>query len=422
MKISKREIIRKSVVIVIIVGMMMNLTACATKVRSTDLMENIKANAATVKPIDESFIVSSANFSIDLFRKSIKDNKNSLISPTSVLLALAMTANGANGTTREEMEHLLAGQTSIDDLNEFLFSYLQQLPSEKDCKLNIANSIWFRDDEHRISVKEDFLQKNATFYQAAVYKSPFDDTTLKDINLWVKDHTDGMIDTILDKIDYDTVMYLINAVVFDAKWKEVYQKSDIHNGTFTACDGTKRNVEMMASDESSYIKDDMATGFMKNYKNDNYSFVALLPNEGITVNEYIESLTGEHFLSLIANVDTTNVMTQLPKFSYDYTICMNDALQELGIPTAFDSGLADFSKLGTSSDGNIYIGNVLHKSFISVDELGTKAGAVTVVDMKTESAVLTEYSVILDRPFVYAIIDNTTKLPIFLGTVMDIKE
>ena len=401
-------------------GVIFSTTGCSNKIKSANLMKNVKASVVEKKELDENFIKHTANFSVKLFQKSTKENESSMISPVSVMMALSMTANGADTGTKKEMEQLLAGGGSIDELNEYLYAYKNQLPSDSDNRLSLANAIWFRDDKDQLKVEPDFLQKNANYYGAEAYESPFDKTTVDDINQWVKDHTDGMIDNMVDRINKDSIMYLLNAVVFDAKWENPYTKNDVNSGEFTAWDGTIRSVDMMTSDESMYLDDGTATGIIKNYKGGQYSFVALLPNEGTNVNDYLESLTGEHLLSIIENAQSTTVVTRIPKFSYNYTIKMNDALIELGLQTAFDSDAADFSKLGSSSDGNIYIGEVLHKSYISVDELGTKAGAVTKVEMATESAMETRHEVLLNRPFVYAIIDNNTKLPIFLGTVMDI--
>ncbi|ABX42382.1 serpin family protein [Lachnoclostridium phytofermentans] len=406
--------------ILVLFVLVFSITGCAMKVQSANLMDGLKAETVSKKTMDKKFITQTANFSVDLFKKSMKENENSLISPLSVLLALAMTANGADSITKEEMELLLAGGSSIDELNEYLYSYVNQLPSEKNSKLNIANSIWFRDDENNFTVKQDFLQKNANFYDAAAYKSPFDNTTIKDINLWVKNNTDGMIKEIIDKIDKDTIMYLINAVVFDARWENVYVKNDISSEEFTAWNGTKRKVKMMKSNERLYIDDGNATGFIKKYQNDQYSFVALLPNIEVSIEDYISSLTGEHFVSIIKNAQMTGVTAQLPKFKFDYSIEMNDALKDLGLLTSFDIKRANFSNLGSSPDGNIYIAEVLHKAYIDVDELGTKAGAVSKVGMKTKSAPF-EFTVKLDRPFLFAIVDNKTNLPIFIGTVMNIE-
>ena len=399
------------------------IAACSPKARtmtSENLMEGIKAEAMEGKASDEAFLKTTANFSLKLFKEGVAENKNSLISPTSVLLALSMTSNGAEGATLEEMEKLLGDGISREALNNYLYSYIKSLPSTEKEKLNIANSIWFRDSDS-FKVQEDFLKTNATYYNASIYKSDFDsEETIKDINGWVEKETHGMIDKIIDKIDPDSVMFLINALAFEGEWQRIYEKADIAPGEFSNIDGTKASVDFMNSSEASYLEDAEVTGFIKPYKEGNYSFAALLPKEGVDINEYIDSLSGESFLSLVNNSAAGSVRASIPKFSYDYELSLKAPLQNLGLVEGFNSALANFKSLGSSSDGNIYIGDVLHKTFIQVDERGTKAGAVTSVEMKTESAILDEKYVILDRSFVYAIIDNETKLPIFIGTVMDL--
>lgn len=409
--------------ILLVCSIVLNLTGCATKVQAADLMEGVKANTVPGKAADDAFAQSQMRLAVDLFQSSVLESKdeNVLISPLSIQLALAMTANGADGNTKAEMEALLGGEISLEDLNEYLYSYVNNLPSAEKYKLQIANSIWFRDDEGRLQVEKGFLQKNADYYGAQAYKAVFDDQTLKDINNWVKDHTDGMIDSILDQIDKDAVMYLINALVFDAEWQHVYDKSDVYKGKFTNIGGTEKQVDMMHSEETVYLQDENAIGFMKPYSGSKYNFAVLLPNEGVDIYEYIAGLTGESLMETLSTPQLGMVMATLPKFSYEYELTMNDVLKELGMPSAFSGDTADFSKMAHSSRGNIYIGDVLHKTFISVDELGTKAGAVTKVQMNDESAPMSEWVVTLNRPFVYMIIDNETNLPVFIGTVMDVQ-
>ena len=409
--------------ILLVCSIVLNLTGCATKVQAADLMEGVKANIVPGKAADDAFAQSQMRLAVDLFQSSVLESKdeNVLISPLSIQLALAMTANGADGNTKAEMEALLGGEISLEDLNEYLYSYVNNLPSAEKYKLQIANSIWFRDDEGRLQVEKDFLQKNANYYGAQAYKAVFDDQTLKDINNWVKDHTDGMIDSILDQIDEDAVMYLINALVFDAEWQHVYDKSDVYKGKFTNIDGAEKQVDMMHSEETVYLQDENATGFMKPYSGSKYNFAVLLPNEGVDIYEYIAGLTGEELMETLSTPQLGMVMATLPKFSYEYELTMNDVLKELGMPSAFSGSTADFSKMAHSSRGNIYIGEVLHKTFISVDELGTKAGAVTKVQMNDECAVMSEWVVTLNRPFIYMIIDNDTNLPVFIGTVMNVQ-
>lgn len=416
-----RRLIAVSITAVLLLAITLNLTGCSPSVQAADMMDGITARSVQEKAADARFIGNTADFSVELFKNTISKDNNSLISPLSVLLALAMTANGADNKTLTQMEAVLGGDISLDELNEYLLSYANNLPNQEKSRLTIANSIWFREDEGRLQVEKDFLLKNADYYKAAAYKSAFDDQTLEDINNWVNINTDGMIDKILDQIAEDAVMYLINAIVFDAQWKAVYNKNNINPGEFTALDGSKQQVDMMFSEESFYLEDDLTTGFIKPYADDKYSFVALLPNPGISLPDYVAALSGEKFMQIIDNASETLVSATMPKFSYDYTVQMNGALKSMGMPDAFSALNADFARLGKSSRGNIFIGEVLHKTFISVDELGTKAGAVTKVEMKDEAYVETKI-VRLDRPFVYAIIDNASKLPVFIGTVMQIEE
>ena len=247
----------------------------------------------------------------------------------------------------------------------------------------------------------------------------FNEKTLRDINNWVKKNTDGMIEKIIDDLDPDAVMYLINTVLFDAEWENIYKKDEIRDSTFTALDSTKRTVSMMYSTEQRYLDDGKATGFIKPYKS-GYSFVALLPNEDISLSDYAASITGKSFADTIKNAEDVPVEAAMPKFSYDYDIEMSGALKALGMLLPFDPEKADFSALGYYESGNIFISRVLHKSYITVDEKGTKAGAATAADIKATSDIGGLYSVTLDRPFVYAVIDDAYGLPVFIGAVTDI--
>jgi serpin B len=268
---------------------------------------------------------------------------------------------------------------------------------------------------------KDFLQIIADYYKADIFKAAFDSSTVNDINNWVKSKTNGMIDKILNKIDPEDVMYLINAVAFDAEWETVYEKASVHEDIFTDVYGNRQKVEFMNSEENMYIEEENAVGFVKPYAKNHYSFVAILPDENIFVNEYIKTLTGQKFIDLIKNAKITLVRASLPKFKYEYTIKMNETLESLGMTDAFLPDKADFSKLGKSDIGNLYISEVLHKTFISVDELGTKAGAVTSVDITAAGIPVNFKTVKLNRPFIFAIIDNSTNLPIFIGTVLSLK-
>ena len=384
--------------------------------KTVDLMADVKPAAARSgdKP-DPKAAAAATDFSLRLFRAGSQADKNTLLSPLSVLSALAMTANGAKGDTLKQMEQTLG--LSRDELNSFFRDYLNALAGDK--VLKSANSVWFTSHE-RFTVVPDFLQTNADFYGADVYQAPFDDTTLADINNWVKDKTDGMIPEILDRIPEAAVMYLVNALAFDAKWAEPYESYSVSSGNFFPENGEKRVVDFMYSEEHDYLENELAVGFVKPYEGGKYAFAALLPKEGVSLEDLLKGLDGEGLQKLLQSRSEATVFASLPKFETACDTELSGVLQAMGMELPFDGTQADFTGLGSSAAGNIFISRVIHKTFISVAEEGTRAGAATVVEM-ADGAMLVEdpKQVYLDHPFVYLLIDTETCLPLFIGTMVD---
>lgn len=398
--------------------------------KATLLSAGYQRMAADGEKADADFIAAQAEFAVELFKNSLSNDKNTLVSPLSVMLALAMTANGADKATLAEMEDVLG--MPIDRLNRYLYSYVKDLPCDEKYKVMIANSIWFRANGAEFDPAADcwpffepdpdFLQRNADYYGAEIYASPFDESTLTAVNEWVKKNTDGMIERVLDEINPNSIMMLVNTLLFEAEWSSIYYDVNVTEGVFHTKNGAERNVSMMHSTESAFLNGGNAVGFIKPYSGCKYGFAALLPDEGIDVNDYAASLTGEKLMSILNGAQDGTVYAALPKFSFDYSVNLNGALAAMGMPTAFDAGNADFTRMGhCADDSNIYIGRVIHKTHIEVGEQGTRAGAVTLVDMFAGSAPATNvHEVYLDRPFVFMIVDMQTNLPLFIGTVTDI--
>ena len=382
--------------------------------------KNERPNIPKNTDLEEANNVSVTDFALRLFKESLEDEKNTLISPLSVLTALSMTANGADGDTLSQMESVLG--MPISSLNEWIKIYIESLPEEERYKLSLANSIWFKDSDS-FEVNADFLKTNEEYYGAGIFKKPFDTSTLKEINAWVEENTNGMIKNILDSISKDAVMYLINALAFDAEWQKMYNEHQIREGEFTAEDGTKQKVELMYSEEYKYLEDENATGFIKYYADRKYAFAALLPKKGVSVSEYVSSLDTEKLIAIFENAQNTDVIAALPKFETEYKVEMSDILKNMGMSNAFNSTLADFSKLGHSTQGNIYISRVIHQTYIKVDGKGTKAGAATVIEVAEGEPmeIVPPKEVILDRPFVYMLIDCETNIPFFIGTLMSVE-
>ena len=387
------------------------LSGCGGK---RDLMKGVSPAAVsdTAIPADGAGVASG--LALRLLRQEMEDGENVLLSPLSILCALSMTANCARGETLAQMEQVLG--LPVESLNAYLLTCRKALPDEKKCRVSLANSIWFKDDDS-LTVEKDFLQTNAAWYDADLYQLPFDSAACKAINSWVSKETTGMIPEILQEISPDDAMYLINALSFEAEWQTIYQEASIRDGVFTTEYGQPQDVQMMYSKEYRYLESGTATGFLKYYDGRNCAFAALLPKEGVSLAEYVDSLTGEQLHDLLANPETVEVNAAIPKFESSYETNLCNTLEALGMTDAFDGQLADFSGIGSSTEGNLTISQVLHKTRIAVDEKGTKAGATTAVVVEPTEAPSDPKEVLLDRPFLYLLVDCQEQLPIFIGTV-----
>ena len=381
---------------------------------SEDLMADVRGEPVEAAEKLDVYGPAVADFSLRLFQSAMEPGENSLISPLSVLSTLAITANGADGETLGQMEDVMG--LCEEDLNLFLYSFMELAEEREINRIHLANAIWFREDDS-LTVEPEFLKTIATYYDAGIYKATFDDTTRKDINSWVSDRTQGMIPEILTEIPEEAMLYVVNALGFEGKWQNIYYDLQVHKRTFTTESGEEQTMELMYSDESYYLSDEKATGFMKPYQGGKYAFVALLPNEGVSVEEYVMGLTGEHLYEMLSAPEETFLHAGLPKFEMDCDYELSDVLLSMGMTDAFDMEWADLTRMGSSEKGNLYLSRVLHKTYISVTEEGTRAAAASVEELPAGEPPNPK-EVYLDRPFLYMIIDCETCTPLFMGTVM----
>lgn len=378
-----------------------------------NLTENISKNDSDSKAADKEFKAAAASFSADLFKYNYSNGKTTLVSPLSVLTALALVQNGAQGNTLAQLEQALGG-LDRDTLNAYMRAYCDFLSAGDELK--IANSVW---TDSSAEAKRAFLQKAVDSYSAQLFSAPLSDPkTVESINSWVKKNTDGMIPKIIEKADRYAVMMLVNAIAFDAKWETPYKRSDIGKLEFTSYSGSKKKTDFMCSTENVYLKDGGAVGFIKPYKNGRFAFAALLPDENTGIDDYVASLSGDKLMKIFSSAKRGNeVNVKMPKFRAEYSAQLIDTLKKMGVKDAFDSKTADFSSLIENRDA--YIATVVHKTFIEVDENGTRAAASTLVGADTMS-LMEPYSVFLNRPFVYMIVDTETNLPLFIGVQTEI--
>lgn len=393
---------------------------------SCDKVEPITDNPSSTDLQNDFYLSQSMqndilDFSIDFFKHQIEDDENTIVSPQSLYFALGMTINGANGDTQQELINTLCKGSDLQEFNDNISALINQTDT-KTC--NIANSIWLRDVQD-LSLNNEFKKSSEQYFKSEIYTKKFDGKFVDTVNKWVSKNTDGMIDTILNEVpSEDTMMYLINAICFDAKWNDKYDDIQINeNGKFTNSKGDIQDVVMLNSTEDTYLCDEQSTGFLKYYLGGKYAFMGILPNEDVSINDYMESLTGDSFINLYRSKISRNsvsVNVTIPEFKYTSEYLLNDTLKDMGISSAFDEFSADFSNMIDSNTYKLYMGKVIQKAYIQVDRNGTKASAITSISMNDATAMLETYQVYLDRPFIYAIMDTDTELPIFMGVVNDI--
>ena len=397
---------KKALAMILALSLAFALAGCGEEARG--LLEGVSP-AETGSAEDAAAL--AADFTVALFNAAYEGG-DSLISPVSVLSALAMAESGARGETLAQMEEAFG--VDAETLRASLAAYMSSVAGTE---AKIANAIWFRDDG-TFEPDAGFLSSCASFAGAEAFAGKFTDALAGEINGWVSEHTEGMIDAIVDEIDPDAVMYLVNALSFVADWQEQYEEYQMRPGVFHTENG-ELEVTMMRSEERSYISGEGFTGFMKPYEGGRYAFAALLPGGGSSLEAMLASLTGEALAAALAGAESRSVITGTPAFSAETGLELSEALRSLGMTDAFDGGLADFSGMGQSGAGNIFISRVLHRAFIEVDGLGTRAGAATAVEAVPESMAPAEDppEVILDRPFAYMIVDREYNIPLFFGVV-----
>ncbi len=411
---------KKLIALLLVLLLTLSLCACGSSgtanVRAVKLSEGYESNITEYNDYGSDFTLAQNKLAVQVFAEINKQNadKNILVSPISLTNILGMLLSGANGDTAAELSTLLSA--TAEKTNHNLHTFFDSLPTTS--KIANTNSVWIKDD-NKLSVKKSFLQNNADFYAADIFKMPFDDNAKTTINDWVKNATNGEIDSIVNKIDRETCLYLINALTFDAEWHTPYAKSDISSGTFNTFTGAVQ-VEMMRGKENYYINTHNSTGFIKEYKNGDYRFVALLPNEGTDINKFISELQSNSISNIIKDATERPVISVMPKFETTFEMTLIDTLKNLGVTTAFDADDADFTGIGAYQGANLYLADIMQKTYITVDEKGTKAGAVTKAEIAAKTSLEDRpVTVTLDRPFVYAIIEANTNIPLFIGKVVE---
>lgn len=359
------------------------------------------------------------NFSYELFAQNIA-SENPVLSPVSAYLALSMAGVGADGTTRKEFYDLLG-----EDMMVLSDDMMNRLPKKSEnITVSLANSAWI---DNQLSVNDQWIGEITSLMGAQAFQSNLSSTeTMESINHWIEDQTNGLIDEMLaEPLDEQTKLALFNTVYFKAKWATPFEVYSTYKEDFALENGEAVETEMMHNSfRMDYITNDYAEGVILPYRNwqeedGNYALIALKPKTSdLNVRDVYSKLTIETIVNLIDSKQTRPVNLKLPKFETTFDIVLNDSLQNMGLKEAFDSSLADFTRLGTTkNENNLVISLVRQKAKVIVDEEGTEAAAATEVIMDECAAIeeIEEIDVFFNEPFFYMIMDMDKEIPLFFG-------
>jgi serpin B len=365
-------------------------------------------------------------FALDIYKSLRSENGNLILSPFSISLALAMTYAGARGETESQMAqalHFLPQEQlhpAFNQLDLNLESEGINLDEDQEpLQLNIANSVWA---EQTFSFLPEFLDTIAGNYGAGIYLSDFinnAEPTRKEINNWVSDETEEKIKDLLpqDSVGPDTRMVLVNAIYFKADWFDQFDADDTYDVPFSLLDGTQVNVPMMGQEMYiPYISGDGYQAIELPYAGNTAVMNIILPDEG-RFDEIESNLNYEMLSRIFGSMSQTSMFLRMPKFEFESSFSVADALKELGMVNAFNSSTADFS--GMTGDKDLFIGDVIHKAFVAVDEEGTEAAAATAVILEAASAQMNEFVLVIDRPFIFLIRDLESGQILFAGRVLN---
>ncbi len=404
---------------------------------STKLSKEAEKNIILKDGLSAEYISGQKNFDFQLFGK-MKGDENVFLSPYSISSALSMLYNGAEGNTRMELAKLLGYQLlpgyaenyssesnqQMNAQNKYLLDTLQK--ADPKVKLAFANSIWLaKGEQFADSIDQSLLEPVRNYYNGDIFSVDFTgEGTLKQVNSWVSDHTDSMIDPFLQQFSSPEAMriLLINAIYFNGKWSTPFSPDDTTKATFRGLHSDAEVDEMyLYGGEYRYYTAKGLQGLELPYGNGELVMDILLPEnkDQSGIRETYDKLKTDEVDDFLQHLDKVYPVEiskiGLPKFTMEYgTVELKEILAELGMKDAFDKEKADFSLMGD----NLFVSSVVHKAKIEVEEWGTKASAATGISVETTSALISDpLEFIVDVPFLFLIRDKQTDTILFMGQI-----
>ncbi|MCR5680010.1 MAG: serpin family protein [Prevotella sp.] len=366
---------------------------------------------------EQTMVNQSNEFAFNLFREAQDEVKSQVLSPISIVFALGMLNNGADGETLAQINNVLGfADTGADGINNFCYKMLNMAPNlDPLTKVMIANTVFLN---KRYELQTEFVRKSNTFYNANPETRDFyDGKTLDVINQWASDHTEKMIEKVLDETSFapDAVSYLLNAIYFKGSWAKKFDKAKTVEEPFAHAGFTEEltYVDMMRqTSDFEYAETDDCQALRLPYGNGSFQMTVILPKE--QSNALPKVPTAEEWLLLNNKMDPQLVDVSLPRFETDTDIDLKPIMTKLGMVDAFDEKKADFSYF---CNRPVYIDLMKQVAKIKVDEEGTEAAAVTVIGVALTSIGTEPMPVVFhaNHPFLYVISEKQTGAVFFIG-------
>ena len=347
---------------------------------------------------------------------SHKRHENIFLSPLSIFLALSMTENGAAGQTRAAMRNTLAipADLSEDAYQEDASALSQVLRSKTDIELSIANALWA---DQKIQLADGFVKRAKDYYDASASSLDFRKPQAADaINSWVSEHTQGKIPTIVTPAMVRTAeVILTNAVYFRGRWRDPFDQRQTQDEVFHKVSG-ERKVPMMHHSrlEDAYRSGNGYEAARLPYRSSGVAMYAILPAAGQSPEQALADISVPN---LLHSPERSELDLRLPRFSLNYDTLLKDPLGRMGMGIAFEKDKADFSRMASSK---LWIDDVVHKTRLEVDEVGTVAAAATGTRMAAAAMIKRERkTLVFDRPFAVLLCDEQTDAVLFAGVIYD---
>ena len=354
-------------------------------------------------------------FAFELFKNVFDEKANVFLSPFSISSALAMTYAGARNETEKQMSKVLHFDLNQKNTHQGFFeinSELKKCKSNSEIELSIANAIWKREGS---SFKKDFLDINKKYYSTDLFPLK----GAKPINEWAAKNTKNKITEIVTEGDLsDATMVLTNAIYFKGDWLNSFNEKETQKSMFKTANGKEIETDMMFQvNQVGYFEDENNQVIDLPYKGETMSMTIILPKESNSISKLSAALNVKLFTSYIKSLEEQEVNIYLPKFSFESEFHLESVLPIMGMVDAFYPGKADFT--GMAND--VFIGGIIHKAVIEVNEKGSVAAAVTAVIIKTTSALKQDIFFNADHPFLIVIREKKTGSILFMGSVIEPK-